>query len=311
MKTVGAIERRDIGRGGEARTLAIDQIGGALAIVGIGGPHQHVGEAVAIEVACRGDRTAELVLGLRAVDSKTAAAVDRAQVHDRRESASLAEQHIGGSSLIDARWRGVGGAYEEIPIAVAVDVACVGDRATATVLRMGAVDAEAIGSVERQGIDDGRGAARLAEDHIGRAGGVHAVRRRIFVADDDVGFAISVDVADTGVAGAADVVDPKAIGPVQGCQIQGCRKTAGGSKHDVCGVIAFNHEILTTVAVDISRCERNAQGVIRRVADDMKTVGSVQAAEIDRSGRSRLAEQHVDTAGRVIAVDRCLLGTDG
>ena len=61
LEAVGAVERREVDIGGEARGLAehhIARAGKAAVRVGAVGADDHVGEAVAVDVAGRGDRAA-------------------------------------------------------------------------------------------------------------------------------------------------------------------------------------------------------------------------------------------------------------
>src|SRR5262249_23622028 len=93
---------------------------------GAGGAHEHIVEAVAVDVASSGHRKAgEVVVG-GAVEGETVATVETAEVQHSRKAAA-AEDHVHLAALGDAPDR-VGGAHEKVVEAVAVDIASASHR---------------------------------------------------------------------------------------------------------------------------------------------------------------------------------------
>ena len=83
--------------GGEARGLAEHHIARARIVavrVGEGSADDQVGEAVAVDVARRGDRPAAAVARRHAAELEAVAAVEARQVEVRRKARGLAEHHI-------------------------------------------------------------------------------------------------------------------------------------------------------------------------------------------------------------------------
>ena len=103
-------------------------------VAGAGGgvcPDDEVVEAVAIDVAGRGYRTAGVVARVLAMDDEAAVAGrDRGEVDLRRKAAGVAEHHVAVAGIVAC----VAGAVavecpdDEVVEAVAVDVAGRGDR---------------------------------------------------------------------------------------------------------------------------------------------------------------------------------------
>ena len=114
--------------------------------VGDQSPDENVIEAVAVDVAGRGDRIAGRIARILAMDDEAAiAARDRGEVNLRREAGGLAEHHI----AVARPRAGVAGAVsarspdDDIVEAVAVDIAGRGHRASRHIVRVLAMDDEA------------------------------------------------------------------------------------------------------------------------------------------------------------------------
>ena len=89
-EAVGAVEAREIERGGKARSLAEHHIAlariGVPARIGARGADQDVVEAVAIDVPRRGDGLAAAVTGIDAVEAEAVGAVEAREIERRRQS---------------------------------------------------------------------------------------------------------------------------------------------------------------------------------------------------------------------------------
>ena len=118
------------------------------------------------------------------MDHEAADACGDIQEVDRgAEAACLAEHHIAvaGSVARSRRYAGTVGTGrpdDEVVEAVAVDVACGGDRKAGLIARIFPVDHEPAQAGGRHEIDRGAEAASLAEHHIAVAGHAARARRR-------------------------------------------------------------------------------------------------------------------------------------
>ena len=170
MKPSAGRERREVDHlparavdRAEARRLAEHHIGLAgivAAVVAAVRPDDQVGEAVAVDVARRGDAVAGVVARRIALDDEAVGRREsvvrsitcRPPAVDRAEARRLAEHHIGlagiGAAVVAA-----GRADDQVGEAVAVDVARRGDAAAGLVARRIALDDEAVGGRERREVD--------------------------------------------------------------------------------------------------------------------------------------------------------------
>ena len=124
----------------------------SLRVAAIGADDQVV-EAVAVDVARRGDGKPAPVKGIDAVEAEAVRAVERREVEARRKPRRLAEHDVALAGIGVRAWVAAKGADDDVGEAVAVDVPGRGDGATAKVTRIDAVEAEAVRAVERREID--------------------------------------------------------------------------------------------------------------------------------------------------------------
>ena len=193
----------DIGRveGGE-RAAAEDDVGAtgvrARRRVGIGCREGQIGQAVAVDVAQRRHRHAEVVATLDGVVDRETAGPARHDVQVDVRGRRATEHHVGPAGLGGAGRGPQGRGEEEVGQAVAVDVAGGGGLVVAEpVVRASlAVDREtATGSAECREFDRAAGGG-ATEDHVdGPVCAVGQWRR-----DDDVIETVPVDVARGGHA---------------------------------------------------------------------------------------------------------------
>ena len=146
--------------------------------IGQRGADDQVGEAVAVDVAGRGDREAAVVTGRHAAELEAVGAVEGGEVEVGGEARGLAEHHVARPGIGSVRI-GTAGADDQVVEAVAIDVAGRGDREAALVIGRHAAELEAVGAVEGGEVEVGAEARGLAEHHIARPGmSSHADRHR-------------------------------------------------------------------------------------------------------------------------------------
>jgi hypothetical protein len=133
-----------------------------------------------------------------------------------REPASLAEDDEGGPFVVHAKgWRG----HHDVAEPVAVEIARGRDRKAApgAVIAAREDDAESLGGSEELSINDRRAGDVLvpaAENHVGAVVGLpKRAQGNPWRAHDDVGKAITVDVAGGRYGRAGDLVVPRAQDP--------------------------------------------------------------------------------------------------
>src|SRR3954463_2539340 len=186
----------------EAAGMAEHDIGLAGIIIGVADSgidraDDEVAEAVAVDVARRGDAEACEVAGVRAGD-REARRAERAEL-DVSLRPAMAEDHIGLACIRPPAWAvGISGADYDVGEAIAVDVAGRGDAAPGMIAGGGGVNREAGGGIERFQIDRREGSA-MAEDQPGAAGILAAgigVRR----ADQEIVIAVTIEIAGGGHA---------------------------------------------------------------------------------------------------------------
>ena len=161
-------------------------------------------EAVAVDVAGRGDRSAGEVIDFLAMDDEAdRTARERGEVDLGRKGTGLAEHHI----AVAGRGACVAGAIaalcpdDQVVEAVAVDVAAEDTEPTGYIAAILAMDDEAaVAGRDRGEVDLGRKAGGLAEHHIAVAREDAGVAGAIAVGspDDEVVEAVAVDVAGRG-----------------------------------------------------------------------------------------------------------------
>ena len=221
-----AVEGREVEVGAEARGLAEHHIarpGIAPVRIGAVGADDQVGEAVAVDVARRGDRDAAEVAGRHAAELEAVGAVEGGEIEVGAEARGLAEHHVARAGMAAVRI-GPEGADDQVGEAVAIDVAGRGDRAAAVVAGRHAAELEAVRAVEGGEVEIGAEARGLAEHHIARPG-VASVRIGVVGADDQVGEAVAVDVAGRGDRAAALVAgrhaaELEAVGAVERGEVE-------------------------------------------------------------------------------------------
>ena len=203
---VGQVDGRAKAAGPAEHHVAVAGVGFDIArrVAALGADDQVV-EAVAVDVAGRGDRDAGPVVAILAEDCQTAAAGgDGCQVDGRAKAARLAEDHVAVAGVIGldiARRVAARRADDQVVEAVAVDVAGRRDRDARIVAGILAEDDEAAAAGGDAGQVDGCAeAARLAEHYVAVAGIALGIVRRVAVpgADDQVVEAVAVDVAGGG-----------------------------------------------------------------------------------------------------------------
>ena len=204
--------------------------------IGPVGADDQVGEAVAVDVARRGDRAAALVVRRHAAELEAVAAVEAREIEVGGKARGLAEHHIARAGIGAVRI-GTAGADDQVGEAVAVDVAGRGDRAAAAVIRRHAAELEAVAAVEAREVEVGGKARGLAEHHIARAR-IGAVRIGPVGADDQVGEAVAVDVARRGDRAAAVVIrrhaaELEAVAAVEARQVEIGGKARGLAEHHI------------------------------------------------------------------------------
>ena len=182
---------------GESARLAEDDIGFAgvrAAIVATGSPDDDVVEAVAIDIARRGDAATRQVACCIALDDEPVCRGEGGEI-DIGEPGRLAEDDIGFAG-VGAAIVATGRANDDVVEAVTVDIACGRDAASEGIECGIALDDEAQARGERGQVDIGveELASSPAEDDIGLAGVAAAIvaERR---ADDDVVKAVAIDIA--------------------------------------------------------------------------------------------------------------------
>src|SRR5689334_17460546 len=132
------------------------------------GSHDHIGEAVAIDIAGVGDRKAAVVTRRHAIEPEASAAVKAREINGGGKARGLAEHHIARSGGGPVR-TGALGTDDHIGEAVAIDIAGTRDRIAALVSDLHPVEPESIAAVEGGEIDDGGETRGLAEYHIARS----------------------------------------------------------------------------------------------------------------------------------------------
>jgi hypothetical protein len=116
--------------------------------VRIGGTDDHVGEAVAIDVAGRGNAVSGSVELRYAAELEAVAAVEARQVEIGGKATGLAEHHIARAGTAAVRV-GLASANNHVSEAVPVHITRRGDRDAAVVPRRLAAEPEAVVAVER------------------------------------------------------------------------------------------------------------------------------------------------------------------
>ena len=148
----GGAQMRDVIDGAADGARAEQHVAVAGVDAGVAGavaeprPDDEVVEAVAVDVAGRGDRNAGLIGRVLAMDDEAAVAGrDGGEVDRGAEAAGLAEHHVAVAGKVArvARARAGECPDDEVVEAVAVDVARRGDRAAGLVVRVLAMDDEA------------------------------------------------------------------------------------------------------------------------------------------------------------------------
>src|SRR5690606_37697932 len=152
-------------------------------------------EAVAIDVTGAADGPAAVIEPPLAVEAEAVGAVERTELDGGGKPAGLAEHHVGRSRTGAVRVC-LRCADDQVIEAVAVDVTGTADGPPAHVVPRLAIEAEAVGAVERAERDRRGKPAGLAEHHVARPG-TEVVRIGIRRADDQVVEAVAVDVAGT------------------------------------------------------------------------------------------------------------------
>ena len=122
--------------------------------IGTKGSDDHIGKAIAVDIAGTGDRTGAKVIGGHAVEAEAIAAVKSGEIDRGGKARWLAENHIARSRFHPVRI-GTSGADDHIGKAVAIDIASATDRRAAKVAGRYPVEPEAIAAVKGREIDAG------------------------------------------------------------------------------------------------------------------------------------------------------------
>ena len=159
----------------------------ACAVRAVRAAHNHIGQAVGVDIACRRDTEATVITRCSARDHE--AAHTRGLPHRREVDlvrVGLAKHHI--AAAIERRT--VARTHDHVGIAVAVDVARCRNREAGPIAARLRVDDKTTGTHSRGHIAQvDFGGARLAIDHVSMA------RRLLVLTNEQVGIAIAVDVA--------------------------------------------------------------------------------------------------------------------
>ena len=186
----GAVQCGQVQAGAEAARAAEDQIG--LAGIGpLGGlaprcPDQEVGQPVPVDVSRRLDAGAAEVEGVDAGEGEALRGGQVGEVERCAETALAAVHHIADTGVRAAGRIRRQGPDQQVVAPVAVDVADARDGIAAAVARGGAVDHEAVRSIDRRGVEhalrgEGRSAPvsrRIGEAVLGRLAGAEALEGR-------------------------------------------------------------------------------------------------------------------------------------
>src|SRR5690606_40102645 len=121
-----------------------------------------------VDVARSVDRIAAEIADGQAVEAEAVGAIERAELDGGGEPAGLAEHHVARSARRTVRI-GIGCADDQVVEAVAIDVTGAADGPAAVIEPPLAVEAEAVGAVERTELDGGGKPAGLAEHHVARS----------------------------------------------------------------------------------------------------------------------------------------------
>ena len=169
-----------------------------------------------------------------------------------------------------------------------------------------AVEPKAEVAVETREVEAGAETAGMTEYHIARAR-AHAVRLRCAGADNEIGEAITVDIAGAADRYAAAViarqaVKTKAIAGGEITERQAGTERVITAENDVARAgqraagrtRCTNQHIVDAVAVDVTcGADRGASQIQARDARDAQAIGAAQAAEID-AGRKRARRTEYD-----------------
>ena len=148
-KAVGPVERGKQNIGRKARGHAEHHIGHAGTLgVGLWSPEYQVVEAVAVDVAGRGDGAANAVLHGHAADAKAVGSVERGEFRYGGKARRFAEDYVTGAGTKNAIRARLVGADEHVGEAISVDVAGRGDGDSGAVEVFLTVDLEAVSAVD-------------------------------------------------------------------------------------------------------------------------------------------------------------------
>ena len=136
--------------------------------IGPVGADDQVGEAVAVDVAGRGDREAAVVTGRHAAELEAVGAVEGGEVEIGAEARGLAEHHIARPGKASMR---IGSASPMIRSAKPSPLTSPAEATEMPLIAGGhAAELEAVGAVEGGEVEIGGEARGLAEHHIARPG---------------------------------------------------------------------------------------------------------------------------------------------
>ena len=320
---VGARAADEIDRGRQALAPEDDKAAagvGATGRVGAAGTEDQVGEAVAVDVASRGDRGAQFVTGALAIDHEAAATGGNVRKLDRRR-AGAAEDDVAATGVCTRR--GVEGrADDQVGQTVAVDVAGQGHRDTGAVTAAFAVDDKTTAS-GGHGCEVDRGRARATEHQVGAPRVAAAGRVGLPGTDDEVGQPVAVDVPDRGDCVAAGVTgalgDDHETAAARSHRRQLDRGVVGTAEHHVAaaalgagrGVAAVraDDQVGDAVGVDVAGGRDIKAALVERglAVDDEAALPACHGREVDARPRAA-AEDHIAAAGIGTA---CRVGTEG
>ena len=304
---VGGIERRHA-------TAAEQQIGR----VGTGRADNHVGVAVAVEIAAAAYRNAGAV---GAADDKAVGAFAIGQIGKADAAPAVivmpgqvraAEHHGGGAGIEIGRGieGGAGGADDEVVVAVAVDVAGGADRPAEAfgTFKDGTVEAAAVAELVK--VDQARVVVVQIIQMVAAVGDEGGAAVKIGRADQQIADAVAVDVAgaadrktevatfDIGVVGIEDVavaaavidvevvkVDPALAVGAQVFQVVAAKHREGGAAAPI--VRGADQQVVDAVAIEV------AGGADRKTKAAVIEIGAVGIEDVAIAAVAAVAAKDV------------------
>ena len=316
-EAVGPVKARELETGAEARGLTehhevLARIGPAARITVICADDQ-VSDAVAVNVARVAHRPADGVVHINAVDDEAVGAIQARELEAGAEARGLAEHHVVFAGVFPAVRRSMPRADDHVVDTVAVHVPRGAHRPAAIVLRIDAIDGEAIIAVEGRDLETGAEARGLAEYHVALTRVALAGRIGAPGPDDHVVDTVAVHVPrgahrPTAQAGPSEgAVDDEAVFAVQAREIEaGVEARRLAERHVTFASAAHRRtddHVVDAVTVHVARGTHRPAAIAPKIhAIDGEAVIAVEGRELEAGAKARgLAEHHVTLACAVNA----------